>query len=50
VLLTRYHPRDTIRDDAWRAAGAALAGQGEVVRERRDPGGATASLLIRLRR
>lgn len=50
VLLTRYHPRDTIREDAWRAAGAALAGQGEVVRERKDAGGATASLLIRLRR
>lgn len=49
VFLSAYHPRDTIRDEAWRSARAALAGQGELIHER-AAGGETASMLIRLRR
>ncbi len=51
IYLSSYHPRDTIREDAWRAGTAALAGLGSVVwqRERASADG-LASMLIRLRR
>lgn len=34
ALLTTYHPRDTIRDDAWRVGTQALQGWGEPVHAR----------------
>jgi hypothetical protein len=34
VLLTAYHPRDTIRDEAWRVGRQALQGWGAPVRSR----------------
>lgn len=48
VLLTRYHPRDTIRDDAWRAGLAAFEGRGTPVYSRPGNGGLDA-LLLRMR-
>lgn len=48
VLLTRYHPRDTIRDEAWRAGIAALGGQGTLVYSRAGRDGPD-SLLLRLK-
>ncbi|HZQ72370.1 MAG TPA: hypothetical protein VFB08_05605 [Burkholderiales bacterium] len=48
VLLTAYHPRDTIHDTAWQTGVAALNGQGEIVRARAGDGGVVSSLLIRL--
>lgn len=36
VLLTTFHPRDTIRDDAWRVGAQALQEWGEPVRSRAD--------------
>jgi hypothetical protein len=51
VYLSTYHPRDTIREEAWRAGTAALAGQGHVVWQReRAAADGLASTLIRLRR
>ena len=49
VFLSAYHPRDTIRDDAWRAGMAALAGQGEAVHARKAPDGRAQAVLLRLR-
>jgi hypothetical protein len=49
VFLSRYHPRDTIREDAWRAGIAALNGVGNVVHFRpRAADGGAGSVLIRL--
>ncbi|HWA39924.1 MAG TPA: hypothetical protein VG873_18880 [Burkholderiales bacterium] len=50
VYLSTYHPRDTIRENAWRAGTAALEGAGEVLaqRSRASPAG-LASALLRLR-
>lgn len=48
VLLTAYHPRDTLSDDAWRAGLRALHGRFEVVHARKQ-GDAVASLLLRIR-
>jgi hypothetical protein len=50
AYLSTYHPRDTIREEAWRAGIDALAGTGQVVaqRDRSSPGG-LASALVRLR-
>ena len=49
VYLSTYHPRDTIREDAWRAGIAALAGSGEVLwRRERASAEALGSMLIRL--
>jgi hypothetical protein len=49
VYLSTYHPRDTIREDAWQAGSAALAESGEVLwRRQRASTDALASMLIRL--
>jgi hypothetical protein len=47
VFLSVYHPRDTIRDAAWRSGVAALAGRGEAVHVRASgsDGGVSAVLL-----
>lgn len=34
VLLTTFHPRDTVRDDAWRVGAHALRGWGDPVHSR----------------
>jgi len=49
VFLSIYHPRDTIRDTAWRAGMRALRGYGEVVHARTRPDGSASSVLLRLR-
>ena len=49
VLLTQFHPRDTIRDRAYRTGVAALTGMGEVVYARRDADGRAVSVLLKLR-
>lgn len=47
IFISRYHPRDTIRDTAWRSATAALTGPVEVLHERtRD--GQVSSVLVRV--
>lgn len=48
VLLTQFHPRDTIRDQSYRTGVAALAGAGEVVYARRDAEGRAVSILLKL--
>jgi hypothetical protein len=48
VLLTAYHPRDTIRDTAWRTGTQALAGHGKVVHERSAASGEKSSMLLKL--
>jgi hypothetical protein len=50
VYLSTFHPRDTIREDAWRAGAAALSGSAAVVeqRTRASPPG-LASALLRVR-
>jgi hypothetical protein len=49
VFLSAYHPRDTIRDTAWRAGLEALMGRAEAVQVRKRAGdGAVSSILLRL--
>jgi hypothetical protein len=45
VFLSAYHPRDTIRDAAWRSGLAALEGRGETILRRSDGG---SSLLLKV--
>jgi hypothetical protein len=44
-FLSRYHPRDTTRDAAWRTAIRALDGPGNVVHTRTRNGQVTSTLL-----
>jgi len=46
IFISRYHPRDTIRDAAWRTASAALTGPREVLHER-VRGGQVSAVLLR---
>ncbi len=47
VFLSRYHPRDTIRDSAWRACVAALATDTRsVVHTRTQDGGSVVTSLL----
>lgn len=49
IFLSTYHPRDTMRDTAWRAGNRALEGYGEVVHVRRNPAdGEPASVLLKI--
>lgn len=49
VFLSRYHPRDTIHEDAWRAGVAALHDAGEIVHLRpRVAEDRAGSMLLRL--
>ena len=48
VLLTAYHPRDTLSDEAWRAGLRALDGRFPVVHARKR-GDSLASALLRLK-
>ncbi len=45
IFLSRYHPRDTTRDAAWRTAIRALNGPGEVLHARSRGGQVTSTLL-----
>ena len=47
VFLSAYHPRDTVRDTAWRTGLAALAEHGEVVHARRNSRGVVSSVLLK---
>jgi hypothetical protein len=48
VFLSRYHPRDTIRADAWQAGTRALTGHAKVVHLRTQDGGSVVtSMLLR---
>ena len=49
VFLSRYHPRDTIRDTAWQAGVRALEPQSQVVHTTTSGGGSlVTSLLLRV--
>jgi hypothetical protein len=49
VFLSRYHPRDTIRDTAWQAGVRALAADGKAVHTRtQDNGSIVSSILLRV--
>jgi hypothetical protein len=48
LFLSAYHPRDTIRDTAWKAGSSAMRERGEVVHARSGTGGAPGSLLLKL--
>jgi hypothetical protein len=48
VFLSRFHPRDTIHDTAWRAGTRAMDGRCRVVHARVHPDGTTVvSMLLR---
>jgi hypothetical protein len=49
VFLSTYHPRDTIRDTAWRAGTAALRESMPVIHKRAGPAGMPVSLLLQVR-
>jgi hypothetical protein len=46
VFLSSYHPRDTVRDAAWRSGIAALAGRGEAVHVRAGGGDGRVSAML----
>jgi hypothetical protein len=47
VFLSRYHPRDTVRDTAWRAGVAALAiDTKSVLRTRTQDGGSVVTSIL----
>jgi hypothetical protein len=46
VFLSRYHPRDTIRDTAWRAGLAALAGEAQALHTRTENGGSVVTSIL----
>ena len=48
VFLSLYHPRDTIRTQAWQAGTGALISHATVVRVRaKDGGGVVTSMLLK---
>ncbi len=48
VFLSAFHPRDTLRDAAWRSGIAALAGRGEAIHLREGAGGSVSALLLKV--
>jgi hypothetical protein len=46
VFLSRYHPRDTIRDTAWQAGIRALAADAKAVHTRTQDGGSIVSSIL----
>jgi hypothetical protein len=48
LFLSRYHPRDTVRESAWRVGREATDGLGELVYVRRRDDGEAAAILLRL--
>jgi hypothetical protein len=49
VFLSTYHPRDTIRDTAWRSGTSALRESMPVIHKGAGPAGTPASLLLQVR-
>jgi hypothetical protein len=49
LFLSLYHPRDTLRDAAWKTGVAAMAGSGPVVHMSTRPDGAVGSILLKLK-
>ena len=46
VFLSRYHPRDTIRDTAWQAGVRALAADAKAVHTRVQDGGSVVTSIL----
>ncbi len=46
VFLSRYHPRDTIRDTAWQAGVRALATDSKAVHTRAQEGGSVVTSIL----
>lgn len=46
VFLSLYHPRDTIRTQAWQSGTSALASHATVVRVRAEDGGGVATSIL----
>ena len=46
VFLSRYHPRDTVRDTAWQAGVRALSGEAKAVHTRTQDGGSVVSSVL----
>ena len=46
IFLSRYHPRDTIRADAWQAGTRALIGHAKVVHLRTQHGGSVVTSML----
>ena len=46
VFLSRYHPRDTIRDTAWQSGIRALAADAKAVHTRTQDGGSIVSSIL----
>jgi hypothetical protein len=46
VFLSRYHPRDTIRDTAWQAGIRALAAEAKAVHTHAQDGGSVVSSIL----
>ncbi len=49
LFLSLYHPRDTLRDAAWKTGVSAMAGAGPVVHMSTRPDGAVSSILLKLK-
>lgn len=49
VFLSRYHPRDTLRDTAWQAGVRALAGGAKAVHTSAQEGGVVSSILLQVK-
>jgi hypothetical protein len=51
LYLSTYHPRDTVRDVAWRTGMEAMAGHAEAIHSRKPgDGGAIGSALLKIKR
>ncbi len=46
VFLSRYHPRDTIRDTAWQAGVRALAADAKAIHTRAQDGGSVVTSIL----
>jgi hypothetical protein len=46
VFISRYHPRDTLRDSAWQAGVRALAYDGKPVHSSTQDGGSIVSSIL----
>lgn len=50
LYLSMYHPRDTVRDTAWRAGMEAMTGHAEIIYARKSvDGGAIGSTLLNIK-
>lgn len=50
LYLSTYHPRDTVRETAWRTGMEAMAGHAEIIHARKPgEGSAIGSALLKIR-